>query len=93
MDESSLGNISDEAPILTVCRVFRLTNQKSLDEVSCLMMSDTGLYLNWIPNTLIADKDEEEFEPTSADDPLVGKWEYVFSPPSPRITDYECNNV
>ena len=52
------------------------------------MMSDTGLYLNWIPNTLIADEDEEEFEPTSEDDPLVGKWGYVFSPLSPRITEY-----
>jgi len=34
------------------------------------MMSDTGLYLNWIPNTLIADEDEE-FEPTSEDNTLV----------------------
>jgi len=71
VDESSLGNISNEAPILTVCRVFQLTNLVSLDEVSCLMISDTGLYLNWIPDTLNADEDEEEFEPTSEDDALV----------------------
>ena len=38
------------------------------------MMSDTGLYVNWIPNTLIADEDEEGFEPTLEDDTLVGKW-------------------
>ena len=39
-------------------------------------MSDTGLYLNWIPNTLISDEDEEEeeFEPTF--DALVGKWKW-----------------
>jgi len=72
VDESSLGNISNEAPILTVCRVFRLTSQESLDEVSCLMMSDTGLYLNWIPNTLIAEEDEEEFEPMLEDDTIEG---------------------
>ena len=29
------------------------------------MMSDTGLYLNWIPGTLVPDGDEEEeFEAT-----------------------------
>ena len=45
------------------------------------MMSDTGLYLNWIPNTLIADEDEDEddSEPTLEDDMLVvGKWGYLF---------------
>jgi hypothetical protein len=73
---------------LTVCRVFRLTNQESLDEVSCLMMLDTRLYLNWIPNTLIADEDKE-FELTSEDDTLAGRWGYyAFSRPSPRITEY-----
>jgi hypothetical protein len=76
VDESSLGNISNEAPILTVCRVFRLMSQESLDQVSCLMMSDAGLYLNWIRSTLIADEDEE-FE-TTLDDTLVGKWGYLF---------------
>jgi hypothetical protein len=89
VDESSLGNISNEAPILTVCRIFRLSNQESLDEVSCLMMSDTGLYLNWIPNTLIPDEDKEDFEPTSEDDTLIGNWGYyILSRPSPRIAEY-----
>jgi hypothetical protein len=73
-----LGNIANEAPNLTVCRVFRLTSQESLDEVSCLMMSDTGLYLNWIRSTLIADgnddeEEEDEFESTLEDDTIVGK--------------------
>ena len=42
------------------------------------MMSDTGLYLNWIPNTLIADEGEEEFEVTLEDDTVVGKWGYLY---------------
>jgi len=74
VDKSSLGNILNEAPTLSICRVFRLTSEESLDEVSCLMMSDTGLYLNWIPSTLIEDgggDDEEEFEPTVDDDGFV----------------------
>jgi len=65
-------------PVLSVFRVFRLTSIESLEEVSCLMMSDTGLYLNWIPNTLIAEEYNEEVEPTIEDDTLVGKWEYFF---------------
>ena len=79
MDESSLGNISNEAPTLSICGVFRLTNVESLDDVSCLMMSDTGLYLNWIPGTLVGDGDEEEeFGATEEDDTLVGKWNFYF---------------
>ena len=79
MDESSLGNISNEAPTLSICRVFRLSNIESLEEVSCLMMSDTGLYLNWIPGTLVGDGDEEEeFGATEEDDTLVGKWNFYF---------------
>ena len=79
MDESSLGNISNEAPTLSICRVFRLTNVESLDDVSCLMMSDTGLYLNWIPGTLVGDGDEEEeFGSTEEDDAPVGKWNFYF---------------
>jgi hypothetical protein len=86
VDESSLGNISNEAPILSFCRVFRLRSHEALEEVSCLMMSDTGLYLNWIHSTLIADgddedeeeEDDEEFEVTSEDDTVVGKWGYLF---------------
>ena len=80
MDESSLENISNEAPTLSICRVFRLTSVESLDEVSCLMMSDTGLYLNWIPSTVIAHEDEEdeEIESTVEDDVLIGKWIYIF---------------
>ena len=63
---------------MTVRRVFRLTSQESLDEVSCLMMSDTGLYLNRIRSTLIADgnddeEEEDEFESTLDDDTIVGK--------------------
>ena len=65
MDESSLGSISNEAPMLSICRVFRLTSFESLEEDNCLIMSDTGLYLNWIPGTLVPDGDEEEeFEAT-----------------------------
>ena len=79
MDESSLGNILNEAPTLSICGVFRLTNVESLDDVSCLMMSDTGLYLNWIPGTLVGDGDEEEeFGATEEDDTLVGKWNFYF---------------
>ena len=62
---------------MSVCRVFRLRSIESLEEVSCLMMSDTGLYLNWIPNTLNADEGEE-YEPTLEDDTLVGKWAYLL---------------
>ena len=79
MDESSLANISTEAPILTVSRVFQLTDQTSLYDVSCLMLSDTGLYLNWNPNAMIPDEYEENFEPRSED---VGKWnlfEFILS--------------
>ena len=72
VDESSLRNIKTEVPILTISRVLKLTNEALLDEVSCLMLSDTGLYLNWNPNALIAD-DNEEFEPLSEGDGLVGK--------------------
>ena len=36
------------------------------------MMSDTGLYLNWIPNSLVEDE-HEEFELMLEDDTLVGK--------------------
>jgi hypothetical protein len=53
-------------------------SQESLDEVSCLMMSDTRLYVNWIHSTLIADRnddeeEEEDFESTLEDDTIVGK--------------------
>ena len=68
-----MGNISNEAPVLSISRVLRLTSIDSLEEVSCLMMSDTGLYLNWIPNTLNSDDDEDEFEPTLGGNTLVGK--------------------
>ena len=56
------------------------------------MMSDTGLYLNWIPNTLITDEDGEEFfEPTlENDNSVVGKWGFflgLYLVPSPRITE------
>ena len=54
------------------------------------MMSDTGLYLNWMPNTLIADVDEEEVEPTMEDDTLLGGWDTFFralSCPFPRIIE------
>ena len=74
---------------MSVCRVFRLTSVESLEEVSCLMMSDTGLYLNWMPNTLIADVDEQEVEPTMEDDTLLGGWDTFFRALScrfPRIT-------
>jgi len=71
VDESSLANISTKAPILTVSRVFRLTDQSSLYNVSCLMLSDTGLYLNWNPNAMIPDEYEENFEPRSEDVGLV----------------------
>ena len=59
---------------MTVSSVYRLTNEDSLDEVSCLMMSDTGLYLNWIFNTLIADEDEELFELDNS----LGNWGHLF---------------
>ena len=79
MDESSLGNISNEAPTLPICRVFRLTNIESLENVSCLMMSDTGLYLNWITGTLVGDGDEEEEEfGATEEDALVDKWNFYF---------------
>jgi hypothetical protein len=54
-----LGNILTEVPNLSVSRVFRLTDEASLDEVSCLMMSDTGLYVTWNPNTVIADEGDQ----------------------------------
>lgn len=42
------------------------------------MMSDTGLYLNWMPDTLISDEDGDEFGPTLGDDDtLVGQWGYL----------------
>jgi hypothetical protein len=49
-------------------------NWTSLDDVSCLMMSDTGLYLNWNPNTLTPD-DEDSFEPWLEGDAILGKWD------------------
>ena len=43
------------------------------------MMWDTGLYLNWIPGTLVPDGDEEEeFEATEEDTLVVGKWNFYF---------------
>ena len=42
-------------------------------------MSDTGLYLNWIPGTLVPDGDEEEeFEAMEEDTLVVGKWNFYF---------------
>ena len=65
MDESCWGNISNEDPTLSICRVFRLTSFESLEKDNCLIMSDTGLYINWISGTLVPDGDEEEeFEAT-----------------------------
>ena len=75
------GSISNEALTLSICRVFRLTSFESLEEDNCLIMSDTGLYLNWIPGTLVPDGDEEEeFEATedSEDTLVVGKWNFYF---------------
>ena len=62
LDESTLANISTEAPTLTMCRVFQLKDELSLDAVSCLMISDTGLYLNWNASTLSANEDDENLE-------------------------------
>ena len=45
-----------------MCRVFQLTDELSLDAVSCLMISDTGLYLNWNPSTLGANEGDEILE-------------------------------
>ncbi|KAF8797521.1 hypothetical protein BYT27DRAFT_7344147 [Phlegmacium glaucopus] len=64
VDESTLGNISNEAPTLTVCRLCQLRNEATLDAISCLMISDTGLYLNWNPTAM----EDEKFVPWSEDD-------------------------
>jgi len=55
-----------------------MTNEETLDAVSCLMMSDTGLYLNWSPTKLMADEDEEssDSEPWSEDD-HVGRLNFL----------------
>ena len=69
VDESNLSNISNKAPALTVCRVFQFANHTSLSAVSCLVLSDTGLYLNWDPKKLLVDEDEDErLGPWSDDD-------------------------
>ena len=60
VDESDLGNISDKAPALTVCRVFQFASQTSLSAVNCLILSDTGLYLNWDPKKLLVDEEDED---------------------------------
>ena len=61
-----------------MCRVFRLTSFESLEEDNCLIMSDTGLYLNWISGTLVPDGDEEEEFEAMEEDTLVGKWNFYF---------------
>ena len=44
-------------------------------------MSDTGLYIDWIPKTLTADEDDEN------DATVVGEWRQCLSRPSSRITE------
>ncbi|KDR69967.1 hypothetical protein GALMADRAFT_255298 [Galerina marginata CBS 339.88] len=39
----------EDRPFLQITRLPYFTNPSWLNEVSCLMMSDTGLYLNWNP--------------------------------------------
>jgi hypothetical protein len=63
VDESTVGNILNKAPSLTVCRVCELMAAGSLNTVSSLMLSDTGLYLNYDPTSL-AEEDEEPFLPS-----------------------------
>ncbi|KAF8799147.1 hypothetical protein BYT27DRAFT_7176632 [Phlegmacium glaucopus] len=52
VDESTLGNISNEAPALTLCRLFQFRNNTTLNAIRCLMISDTRLYFNWNPTAV-----------------------------------------
>ena len=40
-------------------RIPSLANRACLDRVSCLQMTDTGLFLNWDPDDLSDDEDED----------------------------------
>ena len=67
VDESAVDNIST----LTVCRVFQLADDASLDAVTCLLMSDTGLALNWNPSAI-----EEQDENEGSEDDYRGRYNF-----------------
>ncbi|KAF8956222.1 hypothetical protein BDZ97DRAFT_1852767 [Flammula alnicola] len=68
---------------LTVSRLPYFSNPSWLGAVSCLMMSDTGLYLNWNPTAPIQADDPHDRE-TWAD------WEREFEE---YLEDYERNEL
>jgi hypothetical protein len=43
-----------------IVRIPSLSNRSCLENISCLQMTDTGLYLNWDPTTLTDHYDDEE---------------------------------
>ena len=76
MDESSLGSISNEAPTLSICRVFRLTSFESLEEDNCLIMSDTGLYL--LAHWFQMEMRKKSLKRRRRDTLVVGMWNFYF---------------
>ena len=47
-------------PRVEIMRIPTLANRSCLDRVSCLQMTDTGLFLNWDPYMLSDDGDEDD---------------------------------
>ncbi|KDR69990.1 hypothetical protein GALMADRAFT_900101 [Galerina marginata CBS 339.88] len=66
-DSDANHKFKQNRPSLQITRLPYFSNPSWLNEVSCLIMSDTGLYLNWNPTWpeprgIIAVEDEDEDE-------------------------------
>jgi hypothetical protein len=46
-------------PTVEIVRIPYLSNRSCLGKVTCIQMTDTGLFLNWDPSTLEDDDDDE----------------------------------
>ncbi|KAF8148668.1 hypothetical protein B0H34DRAFT_736501 [Crassisporium funariophilum] len=72
VDMATLTDMSNAAPTVTICRIPHFLHPSWLSSVTCLMMSDTGLYLNWNPTSPSNPEALEiEFE-ESLEDPARG---------------------
>jgi hypothetical protein len=52
-----------------IVRIPSFANRSSLEKVTCLQMTDTGLFLNWDPDAVTNDDDDELFHLSLGDEP------------------------
>lgn len=75
------GHHNDGIPPVPVeiLHVPAFTHRAALSNISCLQMTDTGLFLNWDPNAISGVDDEDLFYKSLRDAPLYrGAFSWAF---------------